>query len=189
MALKKGTEIPTIDVVLVTIKPKTGDKEFALDTANKIGVEVQTEVTEAVKLVIKNKLKAQKGQQTTITGHQITLTDNVFIPEVAKILQGGTITWESAEYASKVTGYQPPVAGSDEKGEIFELSAYSAIYDASAAIVGYEKTTYPNCQGTPFGLNSEDGVFRVSEYTINSAPNTGEAPYKIEYVDALPTIS
>lgn len=189
MALKRGTEIPTIDVAMVTIKTKDDSREIALDTANKIAVEVQTEVTEAIKLVIKQKLKAQKGQQTTITGHQITLTDNVFIPEVAEILQGGTITWEGTPYESKITAYQPPVAGSGEKGKVFELCAYSAIYDAAAVLVGYEKITYPNCQGQPFGLNSEDNVFRVSEYTITSAPDTGEAPYKIDYVDSLPVVA
>ena len=35
----------------------------------------------------------------------------------------------------------------------------------------------------------EDDVFRVSEYTINSAPKTGEAPYKRTYVNELPDFS
>lgn len=189
--LKKGNEIPTIDCALVTIKVKddASGRELALDTANKIEVEVQTSETEAIKLVIKNKLKAQKGQQTTITGHRITLTDNVFIPELAVILQGGKITWEGAEYESNVTKYESPVAGSGEKGKVFDLIVYSAIYDEAAVLVGYEKITYPNCQGQPFGLNSEDNVFRVSEYTIDSAPNEGQAPYTIEYVSALPDIT
>lgn len=190
MSLKRGNEIPTIDVALVTIKVKDDDsgRELALDTANKIEVEVQTSTTEAVKLVIKNRVRAQKGQQSTITGHNIILTDNVFIPELAVILQGGKITWEGTAYESQVTAYEPPVSGSGEKGKIFELNAYSAIYDAAAVLVGYEKITYPNCQGQPFGLNSEDNVFRVSEYTITSAPDDGEAPYKIEYVTELPVI-
>jgi hypothetical protein len=56
-------------------------------------------------------------------------------------------------------------------------------------MVQYEKITYPNCQGVPVAFSSEDGVFRVSEYTINSAPNTGEAPYSIDYVATLPAIA
>ena len=51
----------------------------------------------------------------------------------------------------------------------------------------YEKITYPNCQGTPITINTEDGVFRLPEYVINSAPKTGEAPYSISYVKALPS--
>ena len=58
--LQKGNEIPTIDVNLVTISPEGSDKELALDTASKIAVEVQTETTDAVQLVIKGKLRAQK---------------------------------------------------------------------------------------------------------------------------------
>ena len=198
MALKRGNEIPTIDVCLVTITPQGSSAELALDTANKIAVEPQTETQDAIKLIVKGKLLAQKGKKVTITGNQITLTDNVFIPELAKILQGGTIEyWTSAEKTESdaavtefgVASYTPPVAGSDEKGEVFTLNAYSAVYDSAGLIVEYEKISYPNCQGDPFGLSSEDGVFRVSEYTIQSAPKKGEAPYNLSYVKELPAIT
>lgn len=181
---KKAVGIPTIDVSLVVVRTGTEDSglEIAVDTANKIGVEPQTETTDAVKLVKLGRLLAQKPSETTITGHQITLTDNVFIPELVKIFQGGQIEGEGASLV-----YTPPVAGSAEKGEVFELDAYSAEYDASGQIVKYEKITYPNCQGTPITINTEDGVFRLPEYVINSAPKTGEAPYTISYVEQLPS--
>ena len=125
--------IPTIDVSLVTISYEetsggsTTTIEIAFDTANQIEVEPQTEEQEAVKLIIKGKLKAQKPQSVTITGHQITLHDNVFIPELVKVLQGGTIKyWQDANHTEAgetvteygVAGYTPPVAGSDEKGKV-----------------------------------------------------------------------
>ena len=88
MALKKGNEIPTIDVALVTYSTGQDGTEIALDTASKIGVEVQMETEEAVKLVVKGKLRAQKPAINTITGNTITLTDNVFNPELVKLLQG-----------------------------------------------------------------------------------------------------
>lgn len=181
---KKAVGIPTIDVALVVVRTGTEESgmEIAVDTANKIGVEPQTETTDAVKLVKLGRLLAQKPAETTITGHQITLTDNVFIPELVKIFQGGSIEGEGDTLV-----YTPPVAGSSEKGEVFELDAYSAEYDASGQIVKYEKITYPNCQGTPITINTEDGVFRLPEYVINSAPKTGEAPYSISYVKTLPS--
>lgn len=183
---KKVTGIPTIDVALVVIRigTESDGTEYAIDTSNKIAVEPQVETTDAIKLIKLGKLIAQKPESKTITGHQITLTDNVFTPEIAKILQGGTIEGSGASLV-----YTPPVSGSDDKGDIFELDAYSAEYDASGQIVKYEKITYPNCQGTPFAINTEDNVFRVSEYTINSAPRTGQAPYKISYVETLPDFS
>lgn len=186
MAIKKGTEIATIDVSLVTLKPETGD-EIAIVTATQVSVEPQIETVDPVKLVIKGRLIAQKGEEKTITGHVITLTDNVFTPEIAKIVQGGTIVYNSQD-ATKVDSYTPPVAGSGEKGEDFDLCFYTAQYNAAGDIVKYEKTTYPNGKGSPFGVGAQDGVFRVSSYTINSAPDTGEAPYKIEYIDDLPVI-
>lgn len=183
---KKLESIPTIDVSLVVIRvgSETDGTEYAVDTASQIAVEVQTETTDAIKLVKSGKLLAQKPQTTTITGNQITLTDNVFSPTLAKILQGGTITGEGDALA-----YTPPSAGSSEKGSVFVLDAYSAQYDASGQIVRYEKISYPNCQGTPFGVGAQDDTFRVPEYTINSAPKTGEPPYKISYVKTLPDFS
>lgn len=180
---KRAVGIPTIDVSLVVVRTGTEDSgvEIAVDTANKVGIEPQTETEDAVKLTKLGRLLAQKPATTTITGHQITLTDNVFIPELVKIFQGGNIEGTGTSLV-----YTPPVAGSNEKGEVFEMDFYSAEYDASGQIVKYEKITYPNCQGTPITINTEDGVFRLPEYTINSAPKTGQAPYKISYVESLP---
>lgn len=178
--------IPTIDVSLVVIRTGTENDglEIAIDTANKVGVEPQTETQDAIKLIKLGRLLAQKPATTTITGHKIVLTDNVFTPLVVKILQGGNIEGEGVNLK-----YTPPVAGSNEKGEVFEIDCYSAEYDQSGQIVKYEKITYPNCQGTPVAINTEDNVFRIPEYTINSAPNKGQAPYAISYVKTLPDFS
>lgn len=186
MAVKKSkAEIPTIDCNLVTIE--TEDGEFGFETASKVAVEPQIEETDAVKLVVKGKLVAQKPKESTLTGHEITLTDNVFNPELVLALQGGVIKYDP-EDPNKIIGYTPPVAGSGDKGEVFKLNCYTAQYNAAGQIVQYEKTTYPNCTGSPIAFGSEDGTFRAPEYVINSAPNTGEAPYDINYVAELPVL-
>lgn len=182
---KSKEEIATIDCTLVTIE--TEDGEFGFDTANQIQVEPQVEEEDAVKLVVKGILRAQKPKQTTITGNQITLTDNVFNPDLVLVLQGGQIMYAQDD-PTKIIGYEPPVAGSPDKGEIFKLNAYTAQYDASGQIVKYEKISYPNCQGQPVAFNSEDGAFRAPEYVIDSAPKQGEAPYSLSYVDELPKL-
>ena len=123
----------------------------------------------------------------TVTGNQITLTDNVFNPELVKILQGGTIVYGTGENANKVVSYTPPVVGSDDNGDDFILNAYSAQYNAAGQIVNYEKISYPNCKGVPIAFGAVDGEFRAPEYTINSMPDNGVAPYSITYVDcAIP---
>lgn len=183
---KSKAEIATIDCELITIE--TADGEFGFDTANKISVEPEVETTDAVKLVVKGILRAQKPKQTTITGHTITLTDNVFNPDLVLVLQGGEIVYDT-EDTSKIVGYNPPITGSSDKGEVFKLNAYSAQYNAAGQIVQYEKITYPNCTGEPVAFGSEDGAFRAPEYTIASAPDTGERPYTISYVEALPTLA
>lgn len=198
MSTKKGNEIPTIDVALVTItKPGTQD-EIALDTASRIQVSVQSETQDAVKLIVKGRLIAQKREKVTITGNTIVLTDNVFNPEMVNILQGGTIKyWTTAEKTAEgdvdtgngVSSYTPPAAGSPEEVPAFTLNAYSAIYNAAGLITGYERIMYPNCTGVPVALNSADDVFRAPEYTINSAPDIGEPPYVINYVSELPSVT
>lgn len=182
---KSKSEIATIDCSLVTIETAAG--EFGFDTANQIAVEVQVDEQEAIPLIIKGILRAQKPAESTITGNQITLTDNTFNPELVLIIQGGKIIYDGID-PEEIVGYEPPVAGSREKGEVFKLNAYSAQYDASGQIVKYEKISYPNCKGVPIAFNSEDGAFRAPEYTINSAPKTGEPPYSIMYVRDLPAL-
>lgn len=183
---KSKAEIATIDCNLITIELPDG-REFGFDTANKLEVEPQIEEEDAVKLVIKGILRAQKPKTSTITGHELTLTDNVFNPELVLVLQGGEIIYDP-ENPDEIVGYNPPVAGSSDKGEVFKTNAYTAQYDASGQIVKYEKMSYPNCQGVPVAFNSEDGAFRAPEYTINSAPKTGEPPYSLTYVKALPVL-
>lgn len=189
-------EIPTIDVNLCTVETRDGI-EFGFDTSNQVEVEIQTEETEAVKLVVKGRLRAQKPKEATITGHEITLHDNVLNPQLVRVLQGGRIWyWQDEAHTEMdeeetpygVAKYTPPVAGSVEKGEVFTFNTYSAIYNAAGIITGYEKTMYPNCQGTPVAFNSQDGTFRAPEYTITSAPDEGEAPYEITWVDSLPQL-
>lgn len=194
---KQGHEIPTIDIVLFTVTAADDNVEIGLQTANKLAVNPQTETQDAVKLVVKGALLAQKPSETTITGNTLVLTDNVFIPELVKMLQGGTIKyWTTAEQTAEgdkdmgfgVARYTPPVAGSKEKGKVFVAKAYSAIYNAAGVITGYECISYPNCQGVPVAFSSEDGVFRAPEYTINSAPDKGQAPYEITYLKELPNL-
>lgn len=287
--MNRITEIPTIDVSLVTIK--YNNLEYALDTADKIKVKPDIETQKATKLIVKNILLSQKRATNTLTGHTITLSDNVFIPEVVKIIQGGVLTFaptllcgtanaltnvlsitptpadgidpasieiikpntanatlsvvvannvvtvnlatgtdsaisstladvkkalddsndakvlvtttvvglgttlatavQKTELGLQIASYTPPVAGQKLTLPVFELCAYSAINDASGLTVGYEKITYPNCTGEPIELDSEDNKFRSPEYTITSAPDKGQAPYKIEYIgkDDLPVVA
>lgn len=191
MAVKKGNEIATIDVALVSIQTYEVDAdEIILDTANQIQVTVGTDTQDRIALIVKGRLIAQKPEEVTVTGNTIVLTDNVFNDEVVKILQGGTILTDQTSGA--FIGYRPPVVGStSDKGKLFKLKAYSAIYNAAGVLTGYERITYPNCKGNPIAFNSEDGTFRSSDYTINSAPAEGESPYELDIiaVSDLPAVT
>lgn len=188
MGQKKGTEFATIDVNMVTVQTyDVGADEIIFDTANQIQTTISTETTDAVKLIVKGRLIAQKPEEQTITGNQIVLTDNVMNFDLIKILQGGTIKYDPLD-PEKIVGYSMPVVGSKDKGKRFILRTYSAIYNEAGIITGYEKTTYPNCQGVPTAFNIEDGTFRAPQYTINSMPAEGESPVDIDIVSELPEV-
>lgn len=185
---KKGTEISTIDVnMIVVTTEETEPRCVASSTQTKVEVEPQIETTEAVKNIVKGVLLAQKPEVQTITGNTITLTDNTTILELIEILQGGTITRD--EESQEITGYTPPVVGSEYKPVKSTVDIYSAVMDEGGNVLKYEKISYPGCKGSMVGLGSEDNVFRINTYTINSAPAKGESPYTISYVEALPSIS
>lgn len=180
MKVTKG--YAAIDVCLVVVRTDT--QAIAIDTASKLGVSPQIETQEAIKVIKDGRVLAQKPQEDTITSHQLTLTDNIFYPDVVKIFQGGTVSQDE----DGNTTYEPPEIGSKDKGEVFEVDSYSAVYDEAGNITNYEKTTFPGCRGSWISLNSEDNVFRVPEYTINSYAKKGQKPYKIVYVKELPEI-
>lgn len=182
----KGNEMAFIDCSMIVVTTE-GDspKSVGITSGTQLGVEPQLETTDAVRLIIKGVLKAQKPEKQTITGHTLTLTDNLTILELIEILQGGTVTRDEQ---GKITGYTPPVVGEEYKPQKFTLDAYSAQLDEGGNVLAYEKISYPGCSGQPVGLGSEDNVFRVNEYTINSAPGKGQAPYTITLVDELPTL-
>ena len=72
---KKGTEMAMIDCCMIVATTLEDTPRCIASTAGtKVGVEAQIETTEAVKLMIKGTLKAQKGEKKVITGHTITLT-------------------------------------------------------------------------------------------------------------------
>lgn len=193
---KSKAEVPTIDVSLCTVE--VDGREFGFDTASSIEIEPQFNETDAVQLIIKGKLKAQKRGSSILTGNQITMTDNVFNPELVQVIQGGTIKyWTSAGHEGTqdtatefgIAGYNPPTSASGDTGKTFKFNVYTAQYNAAGIIVNYEKIAYPNCTGIPVAFNVTDDEFRAPEYTINSAPAENEAPYELTYVDALPTLA
>lgn len=185
---KRGTEMALMDCSMIVITTEeTNPRSIAIRTATKLGVEPLTEDNEGKKLIVKNVLFAQKPESSVLTGHKLTLTDNVLILEALEILQGGTITKDSE--TSEITGYTPPVAGVAITPVKFTLDAYSEEYGTGGSKGKYTKISYPNCTGSPVALNSEDDVFQINEYTINSLPPENTAPYTLTFVDALPTVT
>lgn len=182
-------QIALIDVALVTISTD-GTNEIALNTSSQVSVEPQITTTEDNILTnaYTGAVIARKPGLASQSSTTITLTDNVFNPELVQILQGGTITYDTT-VPTKFRSYTPPVSGSSEHGVPFTLKTYSVHYDSAGVILGYVMMTYPNCQGQPLSFGAQADTWNAPSYTISSAPSTGDPAYEMEYVDSLPTIT
>ena len=84
----KGTEMAFIDCKMIVVTTEEDSPcSVAITSGAKLGVEALLDTVEAVKLNIKGVLKAQKKESKIITGHTLTLTDNMTILELMEIVQ------------------------------------------------------------------------------------------------------
>ncbi len=184
--IRRPDEVATIDAALIVLTPESGEGDsIGITTNTAVETEVQTETTDANKLLIKGVLKAQKKEKQTLTGIQLTLTDNMTVLDLAKAVQGGTILRDGS---GKITKYTPPVVGEEEEQEKYTVEIYTACMDSSGDIIKYEKTTYKHCTGQPFAYNAKDDEWRSAQYVLLCLPKQGEPPYEIEYMDELPEV-
>lgn len=174
------------DVVMAVIK-LSGGTSYTWETGQKVSAKMKIEEIKGVKLIVHGKLKAQKRDKKVITGTEITFEDNAFLPEVVKVLQGGTIVMDT-ETPTKFKSYTPLAVGEEPNSTPFDLEVYIANYNESGDIVNYSKVSYPHCVGDPIDMDTENDKFFAPKYTIISTPAKGTAPYVLEDVDALPNV-
>lgn len=172
--------IEKVEIVTEETTPKT----YTFDTAEEANYSpVISEGKEDVKR-IKNRIAAINKTEDIQYGSSITLKDNSFSPEVLEIIDGGTVT----KATDKITGYAGPVSGSTVTRKSFTLNIYTSEKGTDGSILNYYKFSYPKCKGTPAKFSFKDGEFMTPEYTINSRPAKGSAPYNIEILASLPTV-
>lgn len=187
MANKKVTKMALIDVELVEIVAHNlAQDTYRWKTASNLDAELNITEGEATELIVNGTLIAQKRAKDVVTGSTLTVTDNVFSPEVVEFIQGGTANYDNT---GKFVSYQAPVAGEEVKLDKFDFNIYTAQRDVAGDIVSYIKVGFPNCSGKPVNIKLENGTFFSPSYTITSSPSTGEAPYEITAVEELPDLT
>jgi hypothetical protein len=173
MANKKVTKMALIDVEMVEIVAHNAEMDtFRWQTASNLDAELQISEGEAVELIVNGRLIAQKRAKDVVTGAQLTVSDNVFAPEIVELIQGGEfVKDENGEFKS----YSAPLAGKESEPTKFDFNVYTAQRDMAGDIVSYMRISFPNCTGKPVDIKLENGAFFAPEYTIVSAPNNGES--------------
>lgn len=185
--VKKATGLATIDASMIVIKTKDDEpKTYGFNSSQKVVIEANIETLEAIKLIIKGVVEAQRPEKRILTGSTITITNLETIMEMLPLCNGGELTKDTSTKA--ITGYKAPIAGTESKRTKFDLYVYQAIMSGSST-TGYLETHFPSCEGQPVVMGAEDDVFQQSEYTIISAPGDGERAFETITVDSLPELT
>ena len=121
-----------------------------------------------------------------VTGATLTVSDNIFAPEIVKFIQGGEFVQDEL---GNFVSFSAPVAGEEVKPTKFDFNIYTAQRDVAGDVVSYMKVSFAGCTGKPVNIKLENGAFFAPEYTIVSAPAQNESVYVITAVDELPTLT
>ncbi|MCL2352619.1 MAG: hypothetical protein FWC55_08830 [Firmicutes bacterium] len=182
MAFDNTVEKALIGVAMVVLTAEDG-KRYTFSTSTRANAKIVIEAGKKIELVIKGVLKAQKKFDSAIKGVDVEFDDNMFLPEVVALLQGGSIARDGN---GNFLSYTPPAAGSAPNLGKFDVDIYTEETDTSGEIIGYVRLALPNGKGEPVELTFDDSRFYAAKYTISTAPSPGQAPYVIEAVERLP---
>lgn len=184
---KNVTTIPLTDVALAVVTTiETHSKTYGFETATTVSTEEITQTTEEKNLEIKGTVYAAKPSKTIVLGYNLTLTNNVFIPELAALFSGGTVEVDNSSKAFKK--FTPPNVGTTPKKTKFKIDFYSEENDEGGPTGNYLKISFDKCEGVSVPITMEDGTYFSSEMTLQSRPGAGQPPYVAELVAELPTI-
>lgn len=186
---KNVTTIPLTDVALCVVTPTEGSKVYAFETATTVNTEEVTQTTEERNLEIKGTVYAAKPSKTIVLGYNLTLTNNVFIPELAALFSGGTVTTDPDGGSGKFKKFTPPNVGTTPERKKFKIDFYTEENDEGGPTGRYLKISFDKCEGVSVPITMEDGSYFSSEMTLQSRPGAGNPPYVAEIVDELPSIS
>lgn len=183
----KPTAIATIDAAMIVVTTKgSSPKSIGITSGQKVAIEAQIDTQEAIKLIVKGNLVAQKPEKKTLTGTKITISDRLTVLELLPLQNGGTLEYETD--GKTIKAYHAPKVGEEVKHEKCDITLFSAVMEGST-VTKYMAVTFPSCEGEPVALGAEDDVFNAPDYTLTSTPGKGESAYDIEFVDKLPTLT
>lgn len=162
-------------------------QKYIWETADKAKVVPEISKGKETTLRIKNKIYANDRTEDIVIGYNLEFQDNMFIPEVFALIDGGTVIYDKTDN-TKVIGYEGAEIGTVVKRTLFTLNVYTEEKDQSGETIKYAKFLYKHCKGKPAEFDIEDGKFMVPKFKIESRPKQGEKPVKIDFLDELPVI-
>lgn len=135
-------------------------------------------------LRVKNEILATNKFEDIQYGSDLSFSQVIFSPYMLAAIDGGEVT---TGLESAVTGYNPPAVGAPVARKEWDITVYTEI-KSGANLGKYCAITYKRCKGKPASFSFKDGEFVVPKYETSSRPNSGELPYEMKYVDALPSM-
>lgn len=173
--------IKRVEIITEEDTPKT----YTWETADKAKVSPEISKGKETTLRIKDTIYANNRTEDIVIGYNLEFQDNMFIPQVFALVDGGTLTFDEDD-ETNVIAYEGPEIGVVVKRTKFTLNVYTEEKDVDGETLKYAKFIYKHCKGKPAEYDIEDGKFMVPKLKMESRPKKGEKPVKIEFVDKLP---
>lgn len=187
MANAVKNQLPLTDVEMVQVVTKESQPRiFTFDTSDEVTTEEIVEEGKDRPLQIKNKIVANVPAEDLVLGYDLKFKDNVMCPELLHVMQGGTLTYETEGGAFK--SYEPPAIGTTRNKVALDVITYTAEVSTDGKTGRYLKITWSNGKGSSVPISLKDGEYYSNEYTVKCRPAKGQAPYKMEVVDELPSL-
>ena len=175
--------LPLYNIVKAEIiTQETAPKIYSWETASKVNAKPKISQGSEDILRVKNRIIAKNKFEDLVTGYEIDFEDNVFLPEVFALVDGGTLT----SNAGKAVKYEGPASGSPVNRLSFDIKLYTEEKDSDSSTKSYACFTVKNCKGKPAEFSIEDGKVLVPKLTMESSPKVGEKPVSIDFMDKLP---
>lgn len=164
---------------------KSGAKPIFIETAEE--VELDPVISAGDEKVHRDdtKILAIASTPDLLYGYNFKLKDATFSPEVAALIEGSNVTYDTVD-TTKVKSYSTPMLAEGAKMKPFKADVYVANYEGDS-IKDYSMITLNKCSGKAPKMSLKKD-FYAPEFEIKARENTkASKPIKdVSYVTTLP---
>ncbi|NPV44805.1 MAG: hypothetical protein HPY70_12660 [Firmicutes bacterium] len=191
--VKKGYLRGVRGLILIPLNPdgsdKTPQERHPIKTPQAIELEMEVLEGESFELRGGDRPLLRGEEPDTTVGVNLTITDARFDLAAVQYIAGGTLITQTSKTGEEIIGWEAPTIEQQSELRPFALEVYVANYDEKGGVDGFIKYEFPYCIGRAPAISHSDREWGTPEFEIRARQNPakGGGPWKVEFVDTLPT--